>query len=295
MAKGIFPLYGGKGKVGNMVAYKNPNTNNADSTVVRAYTANVKNPKTRKQAEQRMRMLPAQNFYRAFRTLLDHSWQGVKYGGRSYAKFMKLALADKTLAIPYQEKGDSTFVPGPYPMSSGSLTPIVLFGDALSNGALNFNLVITTNSISATTTIGSLSSDIIAHNNGIEDGDYITFVGVYRDDIIFCPWFYRFKIDSSSTTLLNTLPFVIVENTVDDISTIQVESNSLYFVGGCAIHSREPQQGSTTWLRSNATMVLSADAITEYRTAEAEAKAIESYQSRAGETNSHWYLNGGTE
>lgn len=295
MAKGVFALYGGKGKIGNMVAYKNPNSNNADTTVVRAYTANVKNPKTRKQADQRMRMLPAQNFYRAFRTLLDHSWQGVKYGGRSYAKFMKLALADKTLEIPYQEKGDSNFIPGPYPIASGSLAPISVSHPSDVDGTFVTDLLITPASVGQNATIGDFSTAIIANNNDFENGDFITFVAVSNAGDIFSPWFYRIKLDVTSTTLLDSLPFELINNSDDNITYLRIEHGTLYFIGGAVIHSREPQQGSTTWLRSNAKMSLAPGAISAYRTAEAEAKAIESYQSRAGETNSHWYLNGGTE
>lgn len=295
MAKGLFALYGGKGKVGNMVAYKNPNVNNADSTVVRAYTANVKNPKTRKQAEQRMRMLPAQNFYRAFRTLLDHSWQGVKYGGRSYAKFMKLALADKTLAIPYQEKGDSNFVPGPYPMSSGSLPQILVDQAVIGQFGIPVSLILAKSLAVSSSTLGAISESLLALNEQLQVGDYLTFIQVKKIEGTFVPSFFRLKLDPMSTALLSTTPLQINVEGDEDTGVLSYRFGVDEPCGGCIIHSREPEQGSTTWLRSNASMVLAADAITDYRTAEAEAKAIESYQSRAGETNSHWYLNGGTE
>jgi len=295
MAKGVFALYGGKGKIGNMVAYKNPNSNNADTTVVRAYTANVKNPKTRKQADQRMRMLPAQNFYRAFRTLLDHSWQGVKYGGRSYAKFMKLALADKTLEIPYQEKGDSNFVPGPYPMSSGSLMGVSIFPVSTGEDFVNTSLLLLSFQPGQGATVGQFSTDLINSNFGFADGDYLTFVQVNKNNGEFVSTFQRIKIDTSSTESFGTVFVGLDVNMVEGSNYLAFNMLPGTIMGGAVIHSREPEQGSTTWLRSNATMVLAPDAISAYRTAEAEAKAIESYQSRAGETNSHWYLNGGTE
>lgn len=295
MAKGLFALYGGKGKVGNMVAYKNPNTNNADTTVVRAYTANVKNPKTRKQAEQRMRMLPAQNFYRAFRTLLDHSWQGVKYGGRSYAKFMKMALADKTLAIPYQEKGDSSFVPGPYPMASGSLMAVGVLPIEDSANFVHTSLVLSSFQPGVGATVGQFSQDLINSNNGFEDGDFLTFIQVSYSNGEFITTFKRLKLDISSTDLFGATYPGLDSDSVQGADYVSFNLLSGEIVGAAVIHSREPEQGSTTWLRSNASMVLAAGAISGYRTAEAEAKAIESYMSRAGETNSHWYLNGGTE
>lgn len=295
MAKGIFALYGGKGKVGNLVAYKNPNVNNSDSTVVRAYTANVKNPKTRKQAEQRMRMLPAQNFYRAFRTLLDHSWQGVKYGGRSYAKFMKLALSDKTLAIPYQEKGDSNFVPGPYPMASGSLMGVNIFPIASAANFVETSIELSSFQPSITVTVGQFSTELIGDNHGFANGDYLTFIQVNISNGKFISTFERIKLDIDSTELFaQAMPGLDI-NSIEGVNYLSFNLLSGKIAGGAVIHSREPEQGSSTWLRSNASMVLATDAITEYRTAEAEAKAIESYQSRAGETNSHWYLNGGTE
>lgn len=295
MAKGPFILHGASKKIGNIVVYKNPNSNNADTTVAREYVAEVKNPKTRQQAIQRMRMLPAQQFYRAFREILDHSWQGIKYGGRSYAHFMKAALADKTITIPYLLKGTTKFIPGAYPVSAGSLAPVKSMGSITSGNNISLNLYLGDLTIGADTTIADLSAAIVSNTVGFSYGDFLTFLFVKPSLGLHIPTYVRIQLSETDTTLVSSLPFEIAKGNMSSEMQIKNMVGNNEIEGLAIIHSRKPAEGSTVWQRSNASFVINATAIADYTTSEAEEAAIASYQSNAGNVNAHWYLNGGAQ
>lgn len=295
MAKGPFILHGASKKIGNMVVYKNPNSNNADTTIAREYVAEVKNPKTRQQAIQRMRMLPAQQFYRAFRELLDHSWQGIKYGGRSYAHFMKVALADKDITIPFLLKGTTDFIPGEYPVSQGSLTPIVLVGDFEEASGATFNIDLTNYPSANDPTVGQFSEHLIANNPGFEEGDFLTFMYVLHTGVSYTPAFFRIQLNDTDSKLMDEYPIKI--SMTQEGHKLSVygwpQKNTVSAIA--IIHSRKPAEGSTVWQRSNAVMAVAAEVLGDYTTTDAEEAAIASYQSNAGNVNAHWYLNGGAQ
>lgn len=295
MAKGPFILHGASKKIGNMVVYKNPNSNNADTTVAREYVAEVKNPKTRQQAIQRMRMLPAQQFYRAFRELLDHSWQGIKYGGRSYAHFMKAALADKTITIPYLLKGTTAFVPGAYPVSQGSLAEARVVKNFTIGDNIDTSVRLGSFTIGDTSTIGDFAQAIIDNNDGFMAGDFLTFLYCADSMGKFAVSYFRLVLDVESTTLLNTLPITLGKSTGHGTLTLINNTGRSTIGGASIIHSRKPAEGSTVWQRSNAVFALGKDAIADYTSTDAEEAAIASYQSNAGNVNAHWYLNGGAQ
>lgn len=295
MAKGPFILHGASKKIGNMVVYKNPNSNNADTTVAREYVAEVKNPKTRQQAIQRMRMLPAQQFYRAFREILDHSWQGIKYGGRSYAHFMKAALADKTITIPYLLKGTTGFVPGAYPVSQGSLADIRVSGPISKNVNIPSTLMGGDLELNANTTIGGLSTAIIDENSGFEDGDVITVLTVSTDGKKFYAGYARLTLNTTSSDKVQDTDFPIVKGGEQEFFSFSSANTSFDVCAIAFIHSRKPANGSTVWQRSSAFLEIDASTISEYISQQAEEAAIASYQSNAGNVNAHWYLNGGAQ
>lgn len=81
---------------------------------------NVANPRTASQATQRMKMAAVINFFRGLAMILDHSFEGIKYGNKSRQYFMKLALASPN-AIAGVDKNEKQFVPLNLPVSTGSM------------------------------------------------------------------------------------------------------------------------------------------------------------------------------
>ena len=122
MAKGNAISGNITGKKGSSIFYKVSNSNNKVTQGLREYQPVVTNPKTTSQAQQRMKLQPATNFYRGLSDVLDHSFEGQKYGGRNHSYFMKLAIGNADgINYPYLYKGDTNFVPGSYLVSRGSL------------------------------------------------------------------------------------------------------------------------------------------------------------------------------
>lgn len=92
-----------KGKLGNIVGYKGRD----GKRLARIRQTEVKNPKTKGQIIQRMILATASKAYGRMKTIVDHSWQGVSYGGESQSYFLKKAMerirkfvADSIAAMP---------------------------------------------------------------------------------------------------------------------------------------------------------------------------------------------------
>lgn len=92
-----------KGKLGNIVGYKGRN----GKRLARIRQTEVKNPKTDGQVIQRMILATASKAYGRMKSITDHSWQGVSYGGNSQSYFLKKAMerirkfvADSMAAYP---------------------------------------------------------------------------------------------------------------------------------------------------------------------------------------------------
>lgn len=290
-----------KGKRGNAVYYKVSNSNNKEMQGSRAYTADITNPKTGNQAGQRIKMAPAVNFYRAFRDeILNHSWQAVKYKGRSHAEFMKKALLMQ-YGFPYLEIDDQRLVPGEYQMSSGSI-PAIAFtvdDDALTCDQLAILEL-------QTTTIREYVDAVTAALPYLKEGDQLTFAFV--------------MVDSSN----NTFPFVsrIILGTTDEFPTDNYPMRSVYqaaglvcsedgaiypnltdckVLGAAIIVSRPTfTTGSTKaeWLRSNSFMVVNYDNAwlnSGFFSPEAWDRCVATYMAAGAKApKSPWYLNHGT-
>ncbi len=92
-----------KGKLGNIVGYKG----RGGKRLARIRQTEVKNPKTNGQIIQRMILATASKAYGLMKSIVDHSWQGVAYGGISQSYFLKKAIerirkfvADSMAAFP---------------------------------------------------------------------------------------------------------------------------------------------------------------------------------------------------
>lgn len=92
-----------KGKLGNIVGYKGRD----GKRLARIRQTEVKNPKTDGQIIQRMILATASKAYGRMKSICDHSWQGVAYGGTSQSYFLKKAMdrirkfvADSIAAMP---------------------------------------------------------------------------------------------------------------------------------------------------------------------------------------------------
>lgn len=79
-----------KGKLGNIVGYKGRN----GQRLARIRQTEVKNPKTVAQTIQRLIIATASRAYGRMKTIVDHSFEGITYGGPTQSEFLKQASND---------------------------------------------------------------------------------------------------------------------------------------------------------------------------------------------------------
>lgn len=196
MSKGNLILGTARGKVGDVVQYRR-----LGEQATRIYVKEVANPKSQSQSAQRLKLNPAQKFYQGFQEILNHSWQSVPYGMRSYAYFLKQAM--KSQAGPYVEKGNTEIIPWTYPVSHGSLQSFgvvqasfqrfVANEKDLTNNTLNPMEASTTFLLpnnptyesvfdkGETPTWGQISKTILEGNSDLQNGDQITVLAMSVD------------------------------------------------------------------------------------------------------------------
>lgn len=308
-----------KGKVGNEIYYNIANSNNKEKQGVRTYQPNVKNPKSVAQCIQRMKTAPSVAFYRAIAELLDHSWQGIAYGGKSTQHFRKLAMLMKT-GYPYVLKGDNTPYPGEYQISSGSLVSPTISEWNTSADGLVTNLIVTNAeayNYSDETPLSSVVVDILTANQFLQEGDQLTFIyclpvtrsgseqtinlnaGVYYK---YC----RLVLNPDSTysykEWCDQTGFILRSTSMSNVKHLAFGTKGAEGgvgdgvpCGGAVIVSRPPRNEGGVWQRSLTKFyctpvyknVMMGDA--------AYQAALESYQKETATLSSEWYLNQGGE
>lgn len=89
MAKGNMFLGMSRGSVGDVTFYRN-----RGNQVARARNRKPANPRSEAQVIQRMILATASKAYSRMKGIVDHSFQGIQYGGVSQSYFLKRALKD---------------------------------------------------------------------------------------------------------------------------------------------------------------------------------------------------------
>lgn len=308
-----------RGKVGNEIYYNVANSNNKDKQGVRVYQPNVKNPKSVAQCIQRMKTAPSVAFYRALAELLDHSWQGIPYGGRSTQHFRKLAMLMKD-GYPYVLKGDNTPYPGEYQISSGSLVSPVISEYNPSSGKLTTNLAVSDtglyNASLDRSTLGEIAIDLINSNGFLQNGDQLTFIyclPVAKRARAEAPDLSQGVYYKYARLVLNTESEYKFSDWVTasgfDLGTTGSDPAFLQFTGGIAagtnadgmpcggaiILSRPPRSEGGAWQRSLTKFFCTPEYLNIMMGDAAYQAALESYQKETSTMTSDWYLNQGGE
>lgn len=275
MAKGIGLIGNFRGKVGNMVGYNLKDSNNKQTQGVRVYQPIVKNPKTAAQAEQRAKLLAVNATYRALKMIIDRGNEGQPYGNKSRLAWLKTALVAEQM--PWFEKGKLAYAPVVCMLTKGSL-PGLLFSATADNVKVEANGVTSSTTM---TTVGHLSTALIAAYPFLQKGDQLTFV--------FMPF--------DSTGMKSEIVSIVLDDENSDTLTAHFSSvtaldNAIAFesaVGndfGAVIVSRQGANGEH--LRSTTTLAIetSVSRNAPYD-ADSKAAAIASYRA-SGATGTDW-------
>ena len=296
-------MYGATGKVGNKVYYR------ANGKTVVREAVTPKNPKTDLQTLQRVIVAQVGKSYQRFQQICNHSYEGYSIGAKCAARFRKLNLdylrsraseiqqSGNSLAQFYnfQPIGSTKWVPGAVILSQGQLPAVeVTIGQ---NTGGNY--------------VGSVNIEANTYGDvvralGLKRGDQLTFVGVSKFNGDYNVHYARIILDprnADGSGAPMTSPF-IVDGDVNlpnwkntgTFELISVVSNSeLQFkigrgtqVGVAIIASRQNKDGE--WLRNNASLVLSEDAIGSDLYSLWDAME-NSYSSGSLDVESEYYLN----
>ena len=148
--------------------------------VASARPASVKNPRTEAQMKQRMIFTTVQAAYKVTRDITDHSIEGVSYGAKTMAMFMKdnLNILRKTYGDQaFCFKGNSNVVmPNEFQISKGSLPSIThkLVKQLIVNDNSDINFPALLEGTVTTETTVKEFLDLL----GISKGDQLSFVFV---------------------------------------------------------------------------------------------------------------------
>ncbi|MBO5749980.1 MAG: hypothetical protein J6R36_03430 [Bacteroidaceae bacterium] len=266
MAKGTGLIGNFKGKVGNTVGYKLSASNNGQTQGIRVYQPIVKNPKTAAQAEQRAKLSPINATYRALKMVIDRGNESLPYGNKSRLAWLKKAFNAQTM--PWFKKGEAVVVPVCSEISRGSLASIYKPSTA------DNNIVLTIAGISeaSTTTIGALSTAILAAYPTLRDGDQLTFVEVEQLNGSMMAHVQSLVIDTTSTA---AIPSGFQVGT-GELGSNQVLGDS---AAGALIISREGTNGEH--LRSTENLNKMGGYESTFTDPTTKQEAIESYMAAA--------------
>lgn len=251
------PLGRVKGSIGNITYRRIYGEANASAAYDKVLE--VANPRTGNQIYQRMKLAPAQRFYESFKSVLDHSRQGIQAGEKTRRAFMSEVMKDGYKRHPYVTKGFDGLVAAPYPLSKGILPQISAYNVEFSPGKLvPFDIKMNT---PTSQTIGAISKAIIEANGGrFQEGDEFTFLFVGSDDIsgnTAIPVVHWFVLDTQDTTVPEFSVGASTQ-TGGDLQILPVYPNEDDWgtAAAACIHSRKV---GANWQYSPAEMVLDGD------------------------------------
>lgn len=288
MAKGS-PFTTFTGKLGQIVGYIIKSAASKQTQGMRAYQPNVSNPKTVLQANQRLCLKPLNNFARAMAPVIERGFENVKYGTESRREFMRINMSN--FNGPYLRKGNDDPVPGPFVISKGSLIPITVTehvtSGLLASGFLVCDLL---SSIGSTpNTFGELSTQLIAGNTDVQDGDQLTFICVAQAAGQYIYRTQSLTLDTTSTVALGSngamrfyesLYFYFRNFGTSEEPEYRLDFNvgalsDEVIVAGAVIQSREGSKGEH--MRSDATMWVDAGIYDVWMSQEQYESALASY------------------
>lgn len=271
-----------RGKVGSMsysILGADKSGSGKKEQIIRSLPESVKNPQTAGQTMQRMKLAPAQKFYKAFSELLSNAFQGIAYGDASRRYFMALAMKAEG---PYVQKGVDRFIPAAYVFSQGSLPSVGI--EPFEGGATVITLA---NEVAEGTT--TITNAEFAELLGVGEDYQLTVAVVNNVNGVFIPSYIPFD----KRLQIKDLPegtLAIADGKVT-INPAALGLDMSAMVACCVVLS--VQDASGAWLRSTQEMIISNELRSSLYGPDALENAIYSFQSdnTVNTVNSAWYYN----
>lgn len=322
MAKGNMLLGKARGSVGDLTF----SVLNSEQ-ITRAKAKSVKNPRTDAQMIQRVLMSTTVHAYSGMQEIVDHSFQGVPYQGRSMNRFNQLnvknlralyaqiAGGDTGVPVAFNANGNKRISLAPWIMSTGSLPTVGLKIDSGAgadwpvaiNNSQTVGIYTVDSGVAIDASFGSTPSyaDIIAYF-GLQAGDQLTLCALTRlisDNEAGCNFKYgRFILQPNDGDLSHLLTDATVANEKNQGISFSYADGTLFINFSDLVEAGENNRTffmeaciitsrleNNAWKRSNSQMVMCTDDLADGGV-DMET-AIDSYSSVQFDTNSPWYLN----
>lgn len=244
----------------------------------------VANPKTANQILQRAKMAPAQKFYEAFKSVLDHSRQGLQAGEITRRAFMSEVMKKEFRRWMYVPKGFEGVVPSAYPISKGNLPSIgsAEFAEDIPWAKLNaavFPGLKATHAGQEPIGDSDIISQVLLEDNinRLQAGDELTFLFVVS------------PADFSSNKNVCMSISLVLDETVggtvpalfgrDESDNLVVYPQSVYgedttIVAAACIHSRKV---GSSWQYSTENMTIEGDYLVSWNDSRAYREMMASY------------------
>lgn len=263
-------MYGATGKVGNKVYFR------ANGKTVARELVTPKNPKTDRQTIQRVVMAQVTKSYTKFKTICDHSFEGYTNGAQCANQFRKLNMRkarERAAEIQqgggslseyynFQPIGSDKWVPSTVILSQGQLRAI-----EVAIGELNMNNV-------ASVAVNANTYASVCESLQLKRGDQLTLVCVNKFNGEYEVNYARIILDprnadgsgASMDSAFIDAGAIVNPNwrNTGDIESLSFDGAINFRVGrgtlvaAAVIASRKD---GNDWLRSNATLVISEEAI----------------------------------
>lgn len=264
-----------KGSVGNTTYRRIYGVSNASAVYDKVLE--VANPRTGNQIIQRAKMAPAQKFYEAFKSVLDHSRQGLQAGEITRRAFMSDCMKMRR-RFPFVTKGFEGLVAGLYPVSKGTLPEIAVnefytIGSSVGEASVTFDLY---SNLGGEDAVDVISANLLAKNPArLQEGDELTFMFIATDDYTgneAYPIVISFVLDNNSTDVVKA-QFTSTEGVLR-VTPDTLDPAGMEVVAAACIHSRKI---GDSWVYSKSTMSALFDYWIEWQDAAAYNAMMQSY------------------
>lgn len=253
------PLGRVKGSVGNVTYRRIYGVANASAMYDKVLE--VANPKTANQIVQRAKMQPAQKFYEAYKSVLNHCLQGRQPGEITRRAWMSMHMQSSFRRSRYVPKGWEGIVASPYIVSKGVLPTVgpALFEDLGFEYDVPVFGVKYTPSASEIRSVDVMSAALLAANpDRLQVGDELTFLFLVTDDFTGAeayPLVVSFVIDPNTG---GEVPLKMGGNEYGGMfaQPLAMDTSTYTCVAAACIHSRKV---GDSWQYSSEEMSLLVD------------------------------------
>lgn len=227
------------GRVGGNVYYMNKGQN-----IARELAPAISNPQTAAQQEQRMRWANLVSFYRVNQPWMKRgAFESKKQTWSDYNAFVSANSKISPVFLTKGEAEQGAAVVAPYVVTKGSLPSVALFSWE-GQDVFCSDLYVGDLTISGTTTAAQLSAALRENNNGLQEGDQLSFIlnlqNSSPDGVPFITArYYEFIIDSSDNRTLADIGLegLIIDDTYEDMQRLCFAHDGAV-CGGAIIVSR---------------------------------------------------------